>query len=137
MEANELRIGNLVADYDCSPYYFAVEQITKTTDGDVRVHYRNNSISVIASDAPPIPLTEEWLLKFGFVRDNDGIYFLDAWQPIHGQRFVIEWVGGKILCRSHYQPYASDYAMHFIKHIHQVQNLYHALTGEELTIKST
>jgi hypothetical protein len=63
----------------------------------------------------PIPLSEEWIAKdykenvfwSNFSQDNEG-YFL--------------WVGG-------YKVY--------IKHVHQLQNLYFALTGEELEITKT
>jgi hypothetical protein len=85
----------------------------------------------------PIPLTEEWLLKFGFC-----IYY-DSYVR-HSGRKTIEisldaqadesgdvWIG-----------YSNDIGIDIqtislceIKYVHQLQNLYFALTGEELTIK--
>jgi hypothetical protein len=83
----------------------------------------------------PIPLTEQWLLKFGFEREQ-------AKQPssiaycLFGAEcndFHVEYDD----IMEAWQIYLED---HFwiqrqIHHIHQLQNIYHSLTGEELTIK--
>lgn len=75
----------------------------------------------------PIPLTEEWLLKFGFVvtETNEGIecfYFgkrYSVFQPANTNVWLLV-DGEKGLCE--------------IKHVHQLQNLYFSLTGCELEI---
>ena len=67
----------------------------------------------------PIPLTEEWLLKFGFKKENNftwGNLEMELMQREDG--FWI-WLGADL----------------YLKHVHQLQNLYHALTRKELTIK--
>lgn len=60
-----------------------------------------------------IPLTEEWLVKlwpeykdYGIKNNGDSVWF----------------------------EYTSERYIE-INHVHQLQNLYHSLTGEELTIK--
>ena len=74
----------------------------------------------------PIPLTEEWLLKFGFefnVLTNR--YELDDW------RFDITKPAnydGLLLCEG------STAITDRIKYVHQLQNLYFALTGEEFVL---
>lgn len=76
----------------------------------------------------PIPLTEEWLTKFGFEKLTDRAYdrFLKQEKEFS---MCIEWtVSGS---------YKLDYYLTEIRHVHQLQNLYFALTGEELTIQST
>ncbi len=62
MKANELRIGNWVEiTQPKKGIYTTVEQSTFSTN--------------IENNFKPIPLTEEWLLKFGFTNNNvDSIY---------------------------------------------------------------
>ena len=115
MKATELRIGNLVQDRhseECGMIDIVVLGIIDAME--------NHSYE-------PIPLTEEWLTRFGFRL------------PAHS------WIGDKF----HLSEYGkgSKYpngkmwvvAMNKnnaiiaeIKHVHQLQNLYFALTGEEL-----
>jgi hypothetical protein len=66
----------------------------------------------------PIPLTEEWLLKFGFIKHvSQSIWYtlnkVDVW-----------FFDGK---------YVNDIDVE-IKYVHELQNLYFALTKKELTI---
>ena len=64
----------------------------------------------------PIPLTEEWLLKLNFDTKNDQIFTKGRLSyNIHNGW----WFGNKRLGRK-------------IKYVHQVQNLYSALSEEEL-----
>ena len=77
-----------------------------------------------------IPITPEWLEKIGFEKDEThNIYVL--WQPESGPEMGFT-------CEYRY-VYLSRNDCHenleHIKHIHQLQNLYFALTGEELEIK--
>jgi hypothetical protein len=114
MKASELRIGNWLLFTDWPAQGF--RQMT------------GNDIGVCEKDPKwldyffkPIPLTEEWLLKFGFdkgsyffSKDGFEFYLNDGengnWYPL---------VGGSVK----------------IEYVHQLQNLYFALTGEELTIQ--
>ena len=66
----------------------------------------------------PIRLTEEWLLKFGFERNKD------AWTSFIKNDVII--ATDKFIYMSRTK----------LKYVHQLQNLYFALTGEELTFKS-
>ena len=74
----------------------------------------------------PIPITPEWLERLGFKSDQ----FFDDTRPIfYLGDFYIDW--------DTLQPQdcGFDIAKIKIKYIHQLQNLYHALTGQELTVK--
>ena len=127
MEAKELRIGNYILDYEAEPevsIYWKVEEIQrlsndKALNQTLGVTYRKGSCWTC--DPEPIPLTEEWLVKFGF--DNLGAYgwgigyFHIRFRNIHKFYFPLE----NRLVR--------------IKHVHQLQNVFRALTNEELTIK--
>jgi hypothetical protein len=66
----------------------------------------------------PIPLTPEILVKAGFENFEDGWYSLfDFTWNIYDK--VLRWMGVQIKCHD----------------LHQLQNLYFALTGEELNIE--
>ena len=71
-------------------------------------------------DFDPIPLTEEILLKCGFERNHyGGLYLLS--------KFDFD------LTKEGY--FLVDNVRVHCKHLHQLQNLYFALTGTELKIK--
>ena len=67
----------------------------------------------------PIPLTEEWLLKFGFE-----VYKFDHKENQY--RFKDRLI---VIRDNLFYDYGTGV---IIKHVHQLQNLYFALTGEEL-----
>lgn len=143
MNQNELRIGNLVTN----EFYESFCDIIKVES----IH--EGGINVIASDddkpygmaqplldfeytfdkLKPIPLTEEWLLKFGFLKDDrkskhailSTMYFLGhglkLWSIINGTRFR--------------HDFNCDYLTGInIDYVHQLQNLVFTLTGEELKL---
>jgi len=80
----------------------------------------------------PIPLTEEWLLKFGFrTRTTTGhsVQYFIGFNPItHDWLFDILWLNGDSV------PFYKN-VFHKINYVHQLQNLYFALTWEELKLK--
>lgn len=71
----------------------------------------------------PIELTEEWLLKFGFTRQPWGLVIgsLLFKDKNHECKELTLEIGNGFRTT--------------VKYVHQLQNLYFALTGEELTIK--
>lgn len=69
----------------------------------------------------PIPLTAEWIEKFGFDKlPNQNKYDMDKFWACK-LRNGNEWHFEDLEC--------------IVKYVHQLQNLYFALTGEELAIK--
>jgi hypothetical protein len=116
MKANELRIGNYICNED---YIVIVESIDK--DGCI-VNLISDNVQAFTNNKgiEPIPLTEEWLLKFGFVNNE-----LSA-QPnvyvFHNGSIYVRGMSGAVHPRD-------------IQYVHQLQNLYFALTNEELTMK--
>lgn len=121
MKANELRIGNYIQREDLASRELRFEQVLElcdkvTTTGPVKVVCDYNDIK-------PIPLTEQWLLDFGFKKIN-GKYFRVGFQLKAVK--VIDDIG------YHFKREGLSIE---IKHVHQLQNLYFALTGEELTKK--
>jgi hypothetical protein len=113
MKANELRIGN----------YILLQGVTKPT----QVWIIDTTEQSTRTKASPIPLTEEWLLKFGFEIKLDNF----NWNAGIG----INEIGDFKLALRHTDNFGWFYKSRCtpIKYVHQLQNLYFALTGEELT----
>ena len=105
MNAKELRIGNLIYnEYTKQVQEVYPEMITQLS----RLGIENNM--------KPIPITEDWLLNFGFIKDKVGTEY-------YKEDFTI------------YLPYFFQYKDSVIdplNHIHQLQNLYFSLTNKEL-----
>lgn len=116
MRAEELRIGNWIEIIDSKELCTTV---TKSTfDCNVDVFYK------------PIPITEEWLLKFGFEKQIyfDGNYVIKNKEGYYNsiKKDDGEW------CYNNDISDASCYFVKKVKYIHQLQNLYYALNEEEL-----
>jgi hypothetical protein len=118
MKASELRIGNFIENTDSQMASYMV------VNADV---IKQNEHTMYAS-LEPIPLTEEWLLKFGFSCEakmgGDGIEFrvyhfdILTFNTNHGWWYKFEPMNDTPL-----------------EYVHQLQNFYFALTGKELTLK--
>jgi hypothetical protein len=115
MKPNELRIGNWV-NYCNGKRILDAElflQLLKYT-----------------TPFDPIPLTEKWLLKFGFyetTKENyvSGLYTLNKPDGFYINKETM------CYCEIDYEGTTNDRIK--IQYVHQLQNLYFALTGEELT----
>jgi hypothetical protein len=116
--ANELRIGNWV-NTSVEPTLLTDYNKVKEITSDALVC--ENVGACDWSDITPIPLTPEILEKAGFEDDlpwKKNNFCLDSECRFH----VVDGTGyGVIIARQ-------------IKFVHQLQNLYFALTGEELEI---
>ena len=120
MEAKELRIGNLV-NYRIEDKFDERKEWLEVSEIDA------TDLQCIDNDFSPIPITKEWLLKFGF-KENDNIYKLNNF--------------GKFIFFEHLNSFGfypsgllnSLMRMDNLKSVHQLQNLYFALTGKELEI---
>lgn len=126
MDATELRIGNLVKDeYD--------KRVKPIETGML------SNWDVLERDYggyKPIPLTEEWLGRLGFIRQGSRNMWvkdklcidLKELPNIRGE-FIEGWyIGLKDLGNVLFHSFMK------IKHVHQLQNLYFALKNEELTL---
>lgn len=123
MKASELRIGNLV-------YNPTGKEVRAIDCLDIRDLFEGRLINPFE----PIQLTYDWLLRFGF-KSHEGWMMLDAFSPGHpSQRFDLYWSKDDgFMTKSRYQPDVIDnFYMRHIKAVHSLQNLYFALTGEEL-----
>jgi len=119
MEANELRIGNLVEYLGEFKEVLGMDEETVFLKNTVSVNYLE------LDEISPISLTEEWLLKFGFkkYKDNYGSYYIKQSRTVKIRKNGID--------RYRYEHSRLD-----IKYVHQLQNLYFAITETELIFKS-
>lgn len=140
MKASELRIGNLINgiyyEYENDGDSEEIEHtvVCKVVTLDVAdmceypiCVYSDEEIEHF-SEFEPIPLTEEWLLKFGFkkVGANFELDFFVLWYSSYQNCFVWRFMN---IDSNADRPISLEY-------VHQLQNLYFALFGEELTLKS-
>ena len=142
MQATELRIGNYV--FDCEGYVDKVTAIiTPQIDNEKNCYpwlrgttaiMLDNFVGAHNVDAiRPIPLSEEWLLKFGWIWNDE----CNSYE---------KYPNGDARMNLSYRSINNSYTMfnyvlkatisEKIWYVHQLQNLYFALTGEELTLKS-
>lgn len=121
MKANEIRINNYL-NFTCSDPIKQV-QVDKG-------YFLSQGFWRDLHDGcfKPIPLTEEWLLNLGIKKKEfDDYYTLsENYWGIH----ISKSDNGKFDVHIR-----NEYMLCEIKHVHQLQNLYFALTGEKLTIK--
>lgn len=119
MKANELRVGNWVNNNE-EDYQITSATIAQLERGD--------------SEAKPIPLTEEWLVKFGFEFTNNPNQY--GWYKSVGNR-VLCWCYSYTIGLEFKEGQCDEYKDVLFdlecKYAHTLQNLYFALTGEELS----
>lgn len=126
MNAREFRIGNYVGQ-DINSWSKIVAILPNKIIADFKGLGGMMETHLPAEQMLPIPLTEEWLVKFGFKKVIDDARYN-------------EWLVGKLCIEfdekgCYFTGGECVYYSCNIKYIHQLQNLYFALTGEELTIK--
>ena len=125
MKPTELRIGNLI--YNCIGEPFKVNATTIGSFG----------LGVITlGNFKPIPLTEDWLERFGFVKmtttttsfDDEYIDGTDRYRTRHPTWALTS--EKKLVALMRGFRIANE-----LQFVHQWQNLYYALTGIEITIE--
>jgi len=123
MNTNELMIGNLCQDKISG----ALLKVTGTHENDISFYVIDRNLFPLQPgwQAEPIPLTEEWLLKFGFEKnDNNQFILMEGSVDILFNKDLNGWTCDGI-----------NFSINMTEHVHQLQNLYFALTGEELKLK--
>ena len=115
LKLNEIRLGNKILH----------EGKIYTVDAKMMYAFFSGKIDYDFDNFEPIPLTEEWLIeKMKFHKQNNQIYSI-------GLKLFISWwntnsieidINGEVLIIN-------------CKYVHELQNIYFALTGEELELK--
>lgn len=128
MKAAELRIGNKVnrhfengepEEIDCSVR-------------DIFDCQRAENEKEFKFSFSPIPLTEEWLLKFGFTKKGSHYFEFPATSHLLEIQEMKSNLGitFHLITKRRVEPRSA--IGNALKFVHQLQNLYFALTGEEL-----
>lgn len=127
----ELRIGNIIQFANTIQVVDAIDQ-----EGFLNCVVLHSDRHV--KEFESVPLTEEWLLRFGFeITDQPTPYnqrFFWELGPIGIAQELIEKPTLELIKGAFRFWYSDDYSLE-VKYVHQLQNLYFALTGTELTIK--
>jgi hypothetical protein len=119
MKANEIRLGNWFK-------FIGKELPTHILDTDIfqwneDCWYYELEGGNMLEKTEPIALTEEWLLKFGYIENNENYTWV-----IENHDVEIDVFARRV---------GFFYRHHKLQFVHQLQNLFYALTDEELTIK--
>jgi hypothetical protein len=124
MKVEELRIGNYL-EIDGK-----IEMVSSIhSDNTIRLQESKNAkchgcYSLNKPIIKPIPLSEEIVLKCGFEK-----YEFDHKENEYRYKYRLI-----VLRDGKFVDYGSSVTL---EHIHQLQNLFYSLTGEELTLKTT
>ena len=137
MKANNFRKGNLIQEHgnivvidSLNNYGVNLFAQIKASDGDQRPEAFILP-SLEYGDFEPIPLTDEWLAKFGFTEDNrDPIHEVNR-NMTYWTKFPLE-LGWNV--HGHYVLLSMKTGFHPVKYVHQLQNLYADLAQKELEL---
>lgn len=134
MKTNELRVGNLIHFLNYDSKY---SEITAIYFDCLYFHAPTGSEGMEShSLAEPIPLTEEWLLKFGFTPDKHNLVY-DHPSPKEPENEHKD-LGTKypsFFFNKRLNRWMDCQTRVCVDYVHQLQNFYFALTGEELISK--
>ena len=116
MKASELRIGNYIQ-------WNNFKEARIMNDKDFSVVYQS-LLEMNCEEIKPIPITEEWLLKLGFVSNP----YQDRYEIGKDIKLHVECdkTKGEVML------WIED--LSHIKYVHQLQNLCYLMFNEELTI---
>jgi hypothetical protein len=136
MKVNELRIGNWIADRGLKEWQIGhwetINKVASKANATMcnGILMETHPLTEYIDYLKPIPITEEWLLKFGFKKQKNNwkrLPICNDWTYLYWERLAgLELSVNK---RSVMLPN--------INYVHQLQNLYYALTGEELKHDTT
>lgn len=121
MKPNELRIGNMVNLKNCN-------QVNIIAINDSQISYWNDGYNDIYENIDhfePIPITEEWLKKCGFDENFATINLINFYE-VYFERYEND-----IYLMTTNNP--NEYTIK-IDYVHQLQNIYFTLTGNEISI---
>jgi len=135
MRSNELRIGNWVqSDPDYPRHIFGIVKEIKEDEIISEYNQRGDRISMPLTDYKSIPLTPEILEKAGF-EYYAWPSFLDFTHYIKNDFILRETGSGYSFFNTSSCDNSERQFLVQLSHLHQLQNLYFALTGEELPIE--
>lgn len=149
MNPAHFRIGDLIQDFECEPYYFPIEQIKLNEQGNLAVYYRNGSCMWV--DPDPVPITEDWLVKMGFEKGEYSWYgkkYETEPRPelphLEEEEMKLDYNLNSKRCGLYDAIEETDMVnilshpvmtKELVLYVHQLQQLWFALTNQNLEIK--
>lgn len=136
MKAQDLRLGNKVLDYGNRTV--TIESIEVPYNGDVFFRVKENGNHYLIEDLKPIELNKSMFTKINWqIIDNSKGVFCS--KQLNNEFYIVHNPNGFWLCANEYENdegYHEEVCMKLehIKYLHQLQNLYHSLTGEEIEL---
>ena len=121
LKINELRIGNYVSHFSFEHQVESIHSKNKLSDKYRHIYFEDKTYDFFMT-IKPIELNKEWLIKFGFKVfefDNEKL------NQYKYKNRIISIINGNFVDRSSFVV---------IKYVHQLQNLYFTLNGEELKV---
>lgn len=131
MDIRELRIGNLfdtvnhgngITSPNKQPMWIQAIELHSVELCHLKdsIHNTRRFLKKPLNDIIPIPITEEWLVKFAFIdfEKQSFSYYVEN--------------NGEIVFKKSGLDILYDYP---IQYVHQLQNLFFSLSGEELELK--
>ena len=143
MKPTELRIGNIVKidDEYLGPIEGKVTSLKESGEVELllSVSKGNGRYFVCGSDDIfPIPITEEWLTKIGFILPEHKEFYVMC--RINGKdnsirltRYLNLW--NVEIFASHPEVVMLECTIFGLRFVHELQNAYYLVTGKELEIK--
>ena len=138
IKENELRLNNLVmVNYKTD----ILSKVTWIQEGSINVTFDRqpdlvNGIVCSVNDLISIPLTEEWLIKFGF-----NSQYKKGWIGIDVKHsngtttdFVLSYPQRMGMWQTFFAFEYDGFRFVEIKYVHQLQNIYFALINKELEL---
>jgi hypothetical protein len=124
MKVTELRIGNLIEINEMAEPVVSIDKYG--------INYTVNSVGSNAikqfyhiDRVKPILITKEWLLKFGFVQQYWRFFPMTYYQK---RNMLYSLSDGNV------ELHDPNICLTQLKYVHELQNFYFALTGEELIL---
>ena len=126
MKAKELRIGNLIQ------FGNICEVVTIHAGGSIKVrhpYFGGKADDTGVTKVFPICITEEFLSRTGWVWNDQIKHYVIHWGK-NGTHLIKKSTG-----YDGYELQLAEGRYRVFKYLHELQNLYFALTGEELKLK--
>jgi hypothetical protein len=144
IKANELRIGNIVNHKGV---------VVSILPNDILALYQREVVGNENNEYQPIRLTEGWLADLGFrlestskwvsgynsIKRTDKVYTDNVFYDVDSPKIQIDVIYNEdetVLRRIGIKDSIGNKTLD-IKYVHELQNIYFSLCGEELTLKET
>lgn len=135
IKARDFRINNYVDLYK-NDIHYCISVIKNIDNNGINKYLPSEYEGVFGNSIndelliKPIPLTEEWLLKFGWGKGEYDTEYVD--NVSLKQECLSYNVGAKMFC---IETNGDIMEIKHIRYVHQLQNIFYCLTGQELELK--